>query len=51
MKKWEYQITNVYEIKWLNDMGLAGWEVCAIKKDTPTSVTEIILKREILNED
>ena len=48
MKKWEYKYTNIFEIKWLNDMGLEGWEVCAMNKDTPTSATIIILKREML---
>ena len=47
MKKWEYEYTNIFEIKWLNDMGLKGWEVCAMIKDTPASTTKIILKREI----
>jgi hypothetical protein len=50
MKQWEYKITNIFEIKWLNDMGLKGWEVCAMNKETPTSVTVIILKREIIDQ-
>ena len=49
MKIWEYTYTNKFEIDYLNKMGLKGWEVCAMNRDTPTSTTEIILKREIVD--